>query len=360
MSVKQIVLTGSAYEKGLCYGRECRNEITAGLENYRRLFLKEKRMTWETAREAARRFLPFLTGQYDEYLEEMRGIADGARVTFDDILILNCRSEILYSSSDTGKAPDECTAFSAVAPAAAPGVTLAGQTWDYTVSQRDAVVIVRIPRENGIPARLLFLEAGMIGGIGVNAAGIALTLNALATRGSSPGVPLRFRMRRILEQDNMNGAYAEATRTPVPFAAHLTVTHKDGLSLGYELDPLGCDVLLPENGLIVHTNHYLGPRMVLHHGHADRASSYCRLQIMKQDLQSRKELTLPDIEEFFRDHRGYPVSVCLHVDPRLTGAAREDDYQTNMAFAADLKSGTVRFVHGNPCEGEFITLPIEA
>ena len=195
MPVKQIVLTGSAYEKGLHYGRECRDEITAGLANYRRLFLKEKRMTWETARDAAHGLLPYLTGKYDEYLEEMRGIADGAGVTFDDILILNCRTEILYSASDTGKAPDECTAFSAVPPAAAPGTVLAGQSWDYTVAQRRAVVIVRIPAEGDIPARLLFLEAGMIGGIGVNAAGFCLTLNALYTAASAPGVPLRFRMQ---------------------------------------------------------------------------------------------------------------------------------------------------------------------
>ncbi|MBO4873310.1 MAG: hypothetical protein J5496_07835 [Lachnospiraceae bacterium] len=358
MSVKQILLAGDPYERGLQYGRECRDEIRISLASYRRLFLKERGLDWETSQRAASRFLPFISGRYKTYREEMRGLAEGAGVKFEEILALNCRSEILYSSLGSERTPDECTAFSAVAPATRPDVVLAGQTWDYTVAQRKALVIVRLPQEGETPARLLFLEAGMIGGMGVNAAGLCLTLNALSTEGADLGVPLRIRMRSILDQNNINDAYREAVPMPIPFAANLLITQKDGVSLSLELDPSGCDVLIPENGLLVHTNHWLGPRMVLCHQHSDMASTYCRLQTLKQNLESRKDLTAEDIEAFFRDHRGYPVSVCRHCDSRLTGQDHEDDYQTDFAFVADLKKGTVRFVEGNPCEGEFVTLTV--
>ena len=361
MSFKQILLEGAPYDRGLRYGRECRGEILISLASYRRLFQKERNITWEQAQEIACRFLPFIEGKYDSYLEEMKGIADGAGVGFQEILALNCRTEILYSSVPGGtKAPDECTAFSAVAPAAHPDAVLAGQTWDYTVAQRKAVIIARLPGEGEIPARLLFLEAGMIGGMGVNAAGLSLTLNALDTADSDLGVPLRIRMRSILDAGNINDAYIAAAGMPIPFAANLIITQKDGVSLDLELDPTGCDVLIPENGLLVHSNHFIGPRMVQTHPHSSLASTYCRLQTLKQNLQSRKDLTAADIEEFFRDHRGYPVSVCRHPDPKLTGPARQDDYQTNFAFVADLKSGLVRFAPGNPCEEEFVTLTVES
>ena len=360
MSVKQILLAGAPYERGFAYGRECRDEIKISLDSYSRLFMREKKVTWEQARGIAGRFLPYIEGKYDTYLEEMRGLADGAGVTFEDILTLNCRTEIMYGAvADGQEAPNECTAFSAVAPATRPDTVLAGQTWDYTVAQRDAVVIIRLPREGEIPARIFFMEAGMIGGMGVNTAGICLTLNALDTAGAELGVPLRIRMRSVLDCSNINDAYVEASRMPIPFAANLILTYKDGVSVSLELDPIGCDVLLPEDGLLVHTNHFCGPRMVHNHWHSDRVSTYFRMQTLKQNLRSRKDLTAGDIEEFFRDHRGYPVCVCAHFDPRLTGLAHLDDYQTNYAFIAELKSGLVRFVEGNPCEGEYVTLPIE-
>ena len=179
----------------------------------------------------------------------------------------------------------------------------------------------------------------MIGGMGVNAAGLALTLNALDTEGSAPGVPLRIRMRSVLDCRDINAAYIAAAGTPIPFAASLIITHRDGVSLNLELDPSGCDVLIPEDGLLVHTNHFLGPRMVLTHPHDKLASTYCRLQTLKQSLKSRKDLSAGDIEEFFRDHRGIPVSVCRHCDPHLTGEDHLDDCQTNFAFVADLKKG---------------------
>ncbi len=360
MSVKQIRLVGTPYERGFYYGRECRDEIKISLDSYRRLFMKEKGFTWEQARKIAGRFLPCIRGRYDAYLEEMKGIADGAGAEFDEILALNCRTEIMYGSVGKGKnAPDECTAFSAVAPAARKDTVLAGQTWDYTVAQREALVIVRLPREGEIPARIFFLEAGMIGGIGVNAAGISLTLNALDTAGEDLGVPLRIRMRAVLDCSNINDAYVQAAQTPIPFASNLIITYKDGVSVSLELDPSGCDVILPEDGLLVHTNHYYGPRMVLNHWHSDRISTYFRLQTLKQNLKSKKDLTAEDIEGFFRDHRGYPVCVCAHCDPRLSGTDHLDDFQTNFAFVAELKSGLVRFVEGNPCEGEYVTLPID-
>ncbi len=358
--MKQICLDGSPFERGQHYGRECASEIHSGMENYRRMFRKTRGFTWEQAQAFATKLLPFLEGKYDVYLNEMKGIAEGAGVSFEDILALNCRTEILYSGEGSGKnSPDECSAFSAVFPAASADATLAGQTWDYTVAQRDAMVLVRLPEEGNIPARIFFTEAGMIGGIGVNAAGLSLTLNALDTKGAALGVPLRIRMRSVLDQSSINNAYVEATSMPIPFASNLIITHKSGVSVSLELDPSGCDVLLPENGVLVHTNHFLGPRMVLSHGHDGRVTTYTRLQTLKQNLQSKRGLSLEDIEGFFRDHRGWPFSVCMHCNPNLTGDAHKDDFQTNMAFIADLNRGIVRYVEGNPCEGEFVTLTID-
>lgn len=46
-------------------------------------------------------------GEWSAYVAEMRGVADGAGVGFEDILALNVRTEIAY-----GMGRDGCTAFS--------------------------------------------------------------------------------------------------------------------------------------------------------------------------------------------------------------------------------------------------------
>lgn len=361
MQFPQITLTGTPYEKGFIHGSRCKEQVLASIRHYRSSFEDKKGLGWEDAQKLAQAFLPVFTGKYAKYLEEMRGIAEGAGVSFDEILTLNLRTEISYSGlSDSQKAGDHgCTAFSALAPATRDGLTLAGQTWDYAFEQRDASLIARIPAEGDTPAILLILEGGIVGGKGVNAAGISLTLNALVSKQHAIGVPLHIRMRRVLECTTLNEAYMEATVTPIPMPANLIITHRDGQSLSLELDPSGVDVILPEDGMIVHTNHFYGPRMVLNHEHRVSGSTYMRLQRMRQLMKAAAgDLTSADLESFCKDHVGYPTSICVHPDPKLPPEAQKGAGATNYAFVADLTHGILRFVAGNPCEGEFTELPI--
>ncbi len=356
----QIVLKGSPYEKGFTHGSLCKEQVLCSLKSYRARFLSSMNLSWEDAEKLALRFLPVFTGKYEKYLDEMRGIADGAGVRFEDILILNLRTELISSGLSSLKDEDdeehECSAFSALPPATKDGVVLAGQSWDYMRCQRGAVLIARFEAEDGIPQMLTLLEGGMVGGKGMNSAGISLTLNALSCSSFDIGVPLHIRMRRALESSNINDAYAEAAVSPIPSPANLIITSKDGLSLDLELDPSGCDVLQPENGIIVHTNHFTGPRMVLNHKHSAIGSSYLRYQRLRQLLSGKKELELTDIEGFFRDHAAYPVSICVHMADEAPADKRELTTATNYAFICDLTNGVMYYAPGNPCESEYRVL----
>ncbi|MBR5379817.1 MAG: hypothetical protein IK140_04725 [Clostridia bacterium] len=354
MRIPEIVLAGSPYEKGLIHGRECRAQLMRSLETYRHRYYVSKKITWEDARLIARRFSGLFTGEYARYAEEMKGIAQGGGLEFEDVLALNLRSEILYSGiAKPGEADGECTAFSAVFPAAKDGHALAGQTWDFTRAQREASLMARVPAEGDTPAMLMLLEGGMVGGKGINGAGISLTLNALTTKKTDTGIPLHVRMRRVLEAGSLSAAYSRATVTPIPVPVNLIITHKDGLSLCLEMDPEGVDVIQPENGVIVHTNHYIGPRMRLSHAHAGAGSTYMRFQRMRQLMYSKQSLTLQDLELFCRDHKGWPTSICVHPEPGTPPEKLPYSGSTNQAFVTDLTLGRFRFVMGNPCEGEF-------
>ena len=354
---KEVTLTGTPYERGLQYGQSCKEEIAVSVRNYQALFALRKKLTWEQAQRLSRRYLPAIRALGDDYIDEMQGIADGAGITFDEVLAINARTELLHTSLSADDLVQECTAFAAMAPATKNGTVLAGQTWDFTLLQRQAVVIVRIPGDGTRPGLLFFPEAGMIGGKGMNSAGLSLTLNALRAKEHGSGLPVHFRMRRILECATLHQAYEQAVRGTMPSAANLMMTHRDGIALDVELDPSGVDVLLPQRGVLVHTNHFIGPKMSLTHDHAGSGSTYIRLQRAQQLFCEKQELTLEDAQAAFRDHKGYPTSICAHpVNPATPVTV--DQNATNFGLVMDLTHLEAWLAWGNPCENPFVKISV--
>ena len=357
MMFKEVTLTGTPYARGLKYGQVCREEIAVSVRNYQELFALRKQLTWEQAQQLSRRYLPAIRALDEAYIDEMQGIADGAGITFDEVLAINARTELLHTGLTADDLVQECTAFAAMPPATTDDLVLAGQTWDFSLPQRQAVVIVRIPGDGDRPDLLFFPEAGMIGGKGLNSAGLSLTLNALRTREYGDGVPVHLRMRRILECTTLSRAYEQAVRAPIPAAANLLMTHRDGVALDVELDPFGVDVLLPERGVLVHTNHFLGPKMTLTHEHAGSGSTYIRLQRARQLFCDRQGLTVEDAQAAFRDHKGYPTSICAHPsDPSPSVTVSHS--ATNFGLVMDLTHNVAWLAWGNPCEHPFVKITV--
>ena len=350
---KEITVSGTPYERGVQYGSACREEILISISNYAHRL--SKRMDWQEAQRRAMQYLPAIREAGEEYVEEMQGIADGANVNFAEIVMINSRSEPMEPVADE-QAPQECTAFSVIPPACADGTVLAGQNWDFSRAHREAVVILRILPADGKPGILMFPEAGMIGAMGMNDAGIALTLNALSTPAKAYGLPLHVRMRKILEQWDMERAFSQTVKGDRPSPANLIITHRDGIALGVELDPAGIDVLLPEGGVLVHTNHFIGPKFATR-THGSGASTYIRLQRISTHLKGKTGITKDLIQLALRDHAGYPYSVCKHTVP--TGDEKEVWYgATNFSLIMDLINGSAEFAYGNPCESSYVTLKV--
>ena len=347
MAFREITLTGDAYARGRQYGESCRREIAVSIRSYQEIFQKHNRLSWQRACAMAKDYLSAIQTAGPAYLEEMRGLADGAGVDFEEILALNVRTELLNSSAD---APAECTALSLVAPATEGGRVIAAQNWDYMSGQRDAVVLVRIPAHDNCPDIFMLTEDGIIGGKGMNGAGIALTLNAVSGAKARPAEPLHIRMRRVLECRDFNGAYLAAACGPAASPAHLLITHRDGLSLSIELDPAGTDVILPNDGILTHTNHFIGPLHHTRYPRANNGSTYMRLQRANQLLTGRRNLTVQDVMALLRDHAGYPASICTHpaegVSAFWAGA-------THFGLVMDLTDGVCYLAYGNPCQSQF-------
>ena len=127
--MKEIrLLTISAptpYERGLQYGQQAKKEIPLCVETYRNRFAGTRGLSWEEAREISWMFIPYIEAEMPDMLEELKEIAAGAQTDLKDLMVLNCRYEILHFPHE-----NECTAFALQREATANHHVYIGQNWD--------------------------------------------------------------------------------------------------------------------------------------------------------------------------------------------------------------------------------------
>jgi isopenicillin-N N-acyltransferase-like protein len=283
-----------------------------------------------------RDYLPVIERFDPRYVEEMRGIAVGAEVAFEDVALLNARTEILKLAERpdlrrrlaAAAEPDGCTGV-VVMPAAAQGrVLVHAQNWDWKAECAETAVVLRIRRDDG-PDILTFTEAGGLARSGLNAAGIGLTANYLESDRDyrSVGVPLALIRRKVLEQDNaalaMRAVHATAKSASNNMIVSASTAAGAGVAIDFECAPDESFQVLPEGGLLVHANHWVSPVALAKLRDTGIANAPCSLY---RDLRVR-ELLSPAVgaigpeqvkAALFDDFQA-PFSVCRPPRPGVGG-----------------------------------------
>lgn len=312
-------LAGSAEDIGLAYGRQAGDYVQRSIAIYRTAFL-QKGVSWERARQVARDFAPQIERYHPAFFAEIRAIARGAEVPFEDIVAINARTELLYGQRPVvPKAPeadtDGCTGAIALPEATANGHTLHGQNWDWRDECADSSVVLRIRPAEGLPM-LIFVEAGILARCGLNAAGVAITGNFLQTDHDYglPGVPVPFIRRRVLMSQTLDEAIRVVFAAPRAFANNLMISQSDGEAVDLEATPDEVFWLQPEDGVLVHANHFISQgalAKVKDVGLTTNTDSLYRDRRVRQYLRQRAgNLTVDDFKAAFADRYGSPRAVC--------------------------------------------------
>ena len=96
-------------------GEAARHQVQNSIANARILIdaaYSSLELTWEGAKIQARKYLPFAEERYSQYVDEMRGIAEGANVEFDDIMVLNAMEAVTTDALHLTR----CTSMSILPP----------------------------------------------------------------------------------------------------------------------------------------------------------------------------------------------------------------------------------------------------
>ncbi|MCO6187877.1 C45 family peptidase [Rhizobium sp. L1K21] len=262
---KLIELEGTPRARGQAYGRAADTQLRHGLGVYRSLF-EEHRLSWDSVLAYAAELRESLVGKVPDAMEELAGIAEGAGVLLEEVLVINGRSEIInlhaQRPKDTSKLDDGCTAAVVLPEMTQDGRLLHVQNWDWLPDCAESTVVLKI-RGNGGPDVLTFVEAGGLARAGFNSEGVAITGNNLvcAQDGKAPfGVPLSVIRRRVLEAGGYSRALTELHRLPRTVSNNMTVScAQSGDCLNFETTPAQIYWQAPEGGCLTHANHFTCP-----------------------------------------------------------------------------------------------------
>lgn len=354
----RIAVEGAPLSRGRQYGQLAAERIRHCVARYKDVFEQRAGLAWSAAVAHARSFLGAIEAFAWDSLEEMRGIADGAGVSFDAILVLNCRSELMFAAArNRGEAPpSECTSFAVTPSRSADGHMLLGQNWDWVPFAREVCVLLEVQRDDK-PSFATIVEAGMLAKVGLNDAGLGLCTNTLVSErdANRPGVPYHVMLRALLDADSVETAQRILGSVERALSANYLIADKSGRAMNFETIAGGQTEIYataPEDGLIAHSNHFLAPAFrPIDAFIANSPHSVTRLADLRDELSEAGRPTVARLQAALRSHRHAPNGVCSHPDP----AAHPLYARTTVAsFVADLTADTFWFTDGPPCVGDYV------
>ena len=263
-----VEISGPPRQRGQQYGEQARERIRKGVDHYKeqagRLSLPRAEIEG-----VVHAYLPTIEAFEPAFCEEMQGIAEGAGIGYADVVLLNARTEIMKLAEKphlraalmaSRVTPDGCTGVIVMPAATASGRLIHAQNWDWKAECAETGVVLRVRRDDG-PDILTFTEAGGLARAGFNENGVAVTGNYLESDRDyrSVNIPLALIRRKALECDNLAMAMSTIYATPKSASNNMMMSHKGGVAIDFECAPDETFQVHPENGLLVHANHWISP-----------------------------------------------------------------------------------------------------
>jgi hypothetical protein len=197
-------------------------------------------------------FLPAIEAHTPTLLDEVRGLADGAGLSFDDALAFQLVDEQWCWTTRRRAEHEHCSTLG-VASDGAP--TIVAQNLDLPVWWEGLQTILRYPGFEDEPGGVLVTAAGFIVMNGMNDAGVAIGVNALPDVPSAvDGLPVAFVIRGALAARSAVDAVAFIAGAGHASGQNYIVGDRDGVA-GVEADAEGTTSYDPSGGCVLHTNH---------------------------------------------------------------------------------------------------------
>lgn len=329
-------VSGSHFECGFQIGVHFKDTIHSYLELCRN---DSQSISWRDCLDATPRYLGPTNLYFPKIVEEINGTAKGADV--DPIELFATGIEEFYSPFYHIKA---CTDIIAIPPASEH--TLIAHNNDLSPNYADYLTQVEWNFDDGSKMYTIGL-AGFLVSAGVNNAKLVLSGNELTPNDVKIGIPRAYLARAILLAKDLDSAITLATHKERASSYNNIITIPDK-SVSVEASATEYDLLYPEKGILVHSNHYVSPKMAIFEGKPNYTSSLGRRSCgIELATSITKPINFASIKSFLSHHGNDSIkgdnTVCRHGENSVSV----------FGFAVDLDDGIVEITHGSPCENKF-------
>lgn len=343
---REIEVAGLPRDMGRQIGEAAGEEIRGFCAAALPLVNKTMRVSRAAADEVVAAALRSADQYSPDMVEEIRGMAEGARVSVHDIMLLQVRNQ-LQPGADAG-----CTSLALAAQGQPRSGRLVAQNWDNDPAL-DPFTVVLTRRPLGKPALMTITQAGLIAYIGFNEAGIGLCLNTLPAPSRHLGVPHYFTVRGIYEADSLEGAVHAVERAIRAIPANIMLATPQG-PVDLEVTLERVHVLRDEAaGGITHTNHCRHPDLLpVNEQFAELIQSHQRQRRVDQLLNAPPgNLDLEAVKSVLRDHEGFPRSICRHANDD----AGNGFWETVFSVIIEPQARRMQVSRGTPCKHPYET-----
>ncbi len=282
----------------------------------------------------------------------MSGIADGAGVAFDDLVVLNSMEAVTMDGIHLAK----CTSMAVSEVRTSNGHVLVAHNEDWLPEDESDVYLVHATPDDE-PAFLAMTYGGLLPNVGFNSAGVAQCCDSVYPNDSRIGLPRVIVSRAVLAAESPGEAIRRALAPQRAAGYNHLIAYESGELYNVEVSAHKFAILGSENGALVHTNHYLDYEMQKIEVNSDelintRVRYFRAVRLLEQTSLHTVE-TLAAIQ---RDHVNYPNSICNHSIIEQEPLDRE---KTINAIVMDLTDKTMHLAWGNPCQNQYFTYSLE-
>jgi hypothetical protein len=335
-----IEVKGTAYEMGRQHGEQAGELVRKYLLWIERLAGKPREFLCRNAQ----RFLGVIERLSPKYVEEVRGLADGAGISFAEALLCQVRTQALYC----GEAG--CTTFALRGEATLDGQVLIGQNQEFEPEFAEVAMVLRVCPTDGRPRAMMLTFAGQLGYSGINEFGVAHFANSLFGCELRLGVPHYPMKRAILEQKTVKDVIALLQQHNACSAANLVLADGQGEIADAEIRPEGVAIYHDEHpDMRLHSNHYVAPEFAAFEDNTvpDSPARLCRLRALVRE--SWGKITVEVLKEMLADHEGDPAGLCRH------GAT---NWHTLFGYIAEPARRVLHLRRGHGCIGTWATYQV--
>ena len=339
-----LIDSDDPFERGVQYGVQAAEQICIARDYYRKV-MEAQGKPWDTVLRFARRYAEKIWDFGPELMKEIRGIADGAGLSEEEILVINLRYEI----AKFGSIP-ECTTGVVLPEASTSGTSYSFKNWDFSQGVMPHLLVLHIVTSK---VRILGLtEAGQLIRDGFTSVGLSVGTNNLQSvyDHAGFGIPVTLLRRKVLMSLDFASARRIIQDAPRTVSNNILLT--DGIygrAVDFEWHPRGADQLYPVQGILTHANHFvLHPELDALKNRPRNRDARLRELLMA----AHGRIDVPLIRQALSDHKYYPLSICAHPDPEGGGYLRERTTVSSMSV--DVSESCAWICAGPPCEGEYI------